>query len=89
VYRNWRLNERHYGDLQGLNKAETAQRPARSRCMIWRRSYDVPPPALDRSDERFPGHDRRYAELEPMKSCPSTECLKDTVARMLPYWHET
>ncbi|HHX45342.1 MAG TPA: 2,3-diphosphoglycerate-dependent phosphoglycerate mutase [Chloroflexi bacterium] len=88
VYRSWRLNERHYGGLQGLNKAETAQRHGDEQVLIWRRSYDIPPPALDPSDERFPGHDRRYASLEP-EELPRTESLKDTVARMLPYWHET
>jgi 2,3-bisphosphoglycerate-dependent phosphoglycerate mutase len=88
VYRSWRLNERHYGGLQGLNKAETAQRHGDEQVLIWRRSYDIPPPALDPSDERFPGHDRRYASLEP-EELPRTESLKETVARMLPYWHET
>lgn len=88
VYRSWRLNERHYGGLQGLNKAETAQRHGDEQVLIWRRSYDIPPPALDPDDERFPGHDRRYADLTP-EELPRTESLKDTVARMLPYWHET
>ena len=88
VYRSWRLNERHYGGLQGLNKAETAQRHGDKQVLIWRRSYDIPPPELDPSDERHPGHDRRYADLTP-EELPRTESLKDTVARMLPYWHET
>ncbi len=88
VYRSWRLNERHYGALQGLNKAETAQRHGDQQVLIWRRSYDIPPPELDPSDERYPGHDRRYVDLTP-EELPRTESLKDTVARMLPYWHET
>ncbi len=88
VYRNWRLNERHYGALQGLNKAETAQKFGDDQVKIWRRSYDVPPPPLEASDERYPGHDRRYADLTK-EELPLTECLKDTVARFLPYYHET
>ena len=88
VYRSWRLNERHYGALQGLNKAETAERHSAEQVHVWRRSYDVPPPPLAEGDPRYPGHDRRYAELAP-DEIPLTECLKDTVARMLPYWHET
>ena len=87
VYRSWRLNERHYGALQGLNKAKTAKREGAEQVHIWRRSYDVPPPALTTDDPRYPGHDPRYADLCP-KDLPLTECLKDTVARMLPYWHE-
>jgi len=87
VYRCWRLNERHYGTLQGLNKAETARLQGKEQVYIWRRSYDVPPPPLDENDERFPGHDPRYAGLSDAE-LPRTECLKDTVARMLPYWHE-
>jgi len=86
VYRSWRLNERHYGTLQGLNKAEVAKEYGDEQVLIWRRSYDVQPPALDKSDERWPGHDRRYKELNP-KDIPATECLKDTVTRFLPYWH--
>lgn len=85
---SWRLNERHYGALQGLNKAETAARHGEEQVHIWRRSYDVPPPALDKTDPRWPGHDPRYASLAP-KDVPCTESLKDTVARFLPYWHET
>ncbi|MBV9505902.1 MAG: 2,3-diphosphoglycerate-dependent phosphoglycerate mutase [Acidobacteriia bacterium] len=88
VYRSWRLNERHYGALQGLDKAETAEKFSEAQVKIWRRSYDVPPPALARDDERFPGRDRRYSDLLPSE-LPFTECLKDTVARFLPYWHET
>ena len=88
VYRSWRLNERHYGALQGLNKAETAARHGEQQVKAWRRSYDVRPPALEPADPRFPGHDRRYADLTD-RELPRTECLKDTVARFLPYWHET
>ena len=88
VQRHWRLNERHYGALQGLNKAETAAKYGDAQVKIWRRSYDVPPPPLDPSDERFPGKDRRYAGLSDAE-LPRTECLKDTVARFLPYWHDT
>jgi 2,3-bisphosphoglycerate-dependent phosphoglycerate mutase len=88
VYRSWRLNERHYGALQGLNKAETAAKFGEAQVKIWRRSYDVPPPALEESDERFPGRDPRYTSLSKTE-LPLTECLKDTVARFLPMWHET
>ena len=88
VHRNWRLNERHYGALQGLNKAETAAKHGEAQTAIWRRSYDIPPPALMPDDDRHPGHDRRYAKLDPAV-LPLTECLKDTVERFLPYWHET
>jgi 2,3-bisphosphoglycerate-dependent phosphoglycerate mutase len=88
VHRNWRLNERHYGALQGLNKAETAERHGMEKVMIWRRSYDTRPPALTPDDSMYPGKDPRYAELKP-EEIPLTECLKDTVARFLPYWHET
>ena len=88
VYRSWRLNERHYGALQGLNKAETAERHGDAQVQLWRRSYDVPPPALTADDPRHPGRDRRYADLAPA-DLPLTESLKDTVARFLPYWHET
>jgi len=88
VYRSWRLNERHYGALQGLNKAETAERFGEAQVKIWRRSYDVRPPALEKSDPRWPGHDPRYKDLSEAE-LPLTECLKDTVARFLPYWHET
>jgi 2,3-bisphosphoglycerate-dependent phosphoglycerate mutase len=88
VHRSWRLNERHYGALQGLNKAEMASKFGEDQVLVWRRSYDVPPPALEPSDPRFPGKDPRYAKLTPSE-LPRTECLKDTVARFLPYWHET
>ncbi len=88
VHRSWRLNERHYGALQGLNKAETAAKFGEAQVKIWRRSYDIQPPALEPGDERFPGRDRRYQELAEAE-LPRTECLKDTVARFLPLWHET
>lgn len=88
VHRSWRLNERHYGALQGLNKAETAERHGMEQTQIWRRSYDVPPPPLTEDDPRYPGSDPRYASLEP-EEVPLTECLKDTVERFLPVWHET
>jgi 2,3-bisphosphoglycerate-dependent phosphoglycerate mutase len=88
VYRSWRLNERHYGALQGLNKAETAAKFGEDQVKVWRRSYDIPPPALTPGDERYPGHDPRYRALTAAE-LPLTECLKDTVARFLPLWHET
>ncbi len=88
VYRSWRLNERHYGALQGLNKAEMAAQYGEAQVKIWRRSYDIPPPALNLDDERHPRFDRRYNSLVP-DELPRTESLKDTVARMLPYWHTT
>jgi 2,3-bisphosphoglycerate-dependent phosphoglycerate mutase len=88
VFRDWRLNERHYGALQGLNKSETAAKFGEDQVKLWRRSYDIPPPALETSDPRFPGHDRRYAGLSE-KELPLTECLKDTVARFLPCWHNS
>jgi 2,3-bisphosphoglycerate-dependent phosphoglycerate mutase len=88
VHRSWRLNERHYGALQGLNKAETAEKFGEAQVKIWRRSYDIRPPELTPDDERFPGRDRRYASLSK-DELPLTECLKDTVARFLPVWHET
>ncbi|MFX0014743.1 MAG: 2,3-diphosphoglycerate-dependent phosphoglycerate mutase [Promethearchaeota archaeon] len=87
VERSWRLNERHYGALQGLNKAETALKYGEKQVLIWRRSYDTPPPALKKNDERFPGNDPKYLGLNE-KDIPLTECLKDTVARVLPYWYE-
>ena len=87
VQKNWRLNERHYGALQGLNKAETAQKHGEAQVKIWRRSYDIPPPPLTADDERHPSRDPRYASLDP-KDLPLTESLKDTVARFLPHWHE-
>ncbi|MCX7868631.1 MAG: 2,3-diphosphoglycerate-dependent phosphoglycerate mutase [Terrimicrobiaceae bacterium] len=85
--KTWRLNERHYGALQGLNKAETAAQFGDDQVLIWRRSYDVPPPALEPSDPRWPGHDPRYRNLDPGE-LPLTECLKDTVARFLPCWQQ-
>lgn len=85
VIRDWRLNERHYGALQGLNKSETTEKHGEEQVKIWRRSYDTPPPALEESDERWPGHDRRYKGL-PKAQLPLTESLKDTVARFVPYW---
>jgi 2,3-bisphosphoglycerate-dependent phosphoglycerate mutase len=88
VTKHWRLNERHYGALQGLNKAETAAKHGEAQVKIWRRSYDIPPPPLTVDDERYPGRDPRYADLEPSE-IPLTESLKDTVARFLPYWHDT
>jgi 2,3-bisphosphoglycerate-dependent phosphoglycerate mutase len=87
VRRHWRLNERHYGALQGLDKKETAARHGAEQVLLWRRSYDVPPPALDLDDERHPARDPRYADLAP-DVLPATECLEDVVARMLPYWHD-
>jgi 2,3-bisphosphoglycerate-dependent phosphoglycerate mutase len=88
VTRNWRLNERHYGALQGLNKAETAAKHGDEQIKIWRRSYDTPPPPLTLDDPRHPGKDRRYADLTPSE-LPATESLKDTVARFVPYWTGT
>jgi len=87
VRRSWRLNERHYGALQGLDKAETAARHGEEQVHVWRRSYDVPPPALEPDDERHPRHDPRYAGLAP-DLIPATESLEMVVARMLPYWHD-
>jgi 2,3-bisphosphoglycerate-dependent phosphoglycerate mutase len=87
VYRSWRLNERHYGALQGLNKAETAEKYGEAQVKVWRRSYDIRPPALEQTDPRYPGFDPRYKSLS-QQELPLTECLKDTVARFLPYWHE-
>ena len=87
VRRSWRLNERHYGALQGLNKKETSDRYGDAKVKLWRRSYDVRPPDLEPSDERHPSHDPRYAALPP-EILPSAECLKDVVDRMLPYWYD-
>ena len=87
VYRSWRLNERHYGALQGLNKAETAAKYSEEQVLIWRRSYDVRPPSLEKTDERYPGNDPIYRDLAK-EDIPLIECLKDTVERFLPYWHE-
>ena len=86
VVRDWRLNERHYGALQGLNKGETAAKFGEDQVKVWRRSYDIPPPALEKSDPRYPGSDPRYKGLSE-KELPLTECLKDTVIRFLPCWH--
>ena len=88
VVKDWRLNERHYGGLQGLNKAETAEKHGEAQVKIWRRSYDIPPPPLTSDDPRHAGRDPRYANLSASE-VPLTESLKDTVARFLPYWHET
>ena len=88
VHRHWRLNERHYGALQGLNKAEMAEKFGEEQVRLWRRSYATPPPALERSDPRFPGFERRYAMLTP-DELPVSESLADTVARVLPLWHQT
>jgi len=87
VTKHWRLNERHYGALQGLNKAETAQLHGEAQVKVWRRSYDIPPPPLGPDDERYLGNDPRYASLRPGEF-PASESLKDTVARFLPYWHD-
>jgi 2,3-bisphosphoglycerate-dependent phosphoglycerate mutase len=87
ISRNWRLNERHYGALQGLNKAETAAQYGEAQVLAWRRSYSGPPPLLTPDDERHPSHDPRYADLSP-DELPLGESLEDTVARFLPYWHE-
>ena len=88
VERSWRLNERHYGALQGLNKAETAAKHGQEQVQIWRRSYDTPPPPLSAEDPRHPSHDPRYRTL-PAHDLPATESLKDTVARFMPYWSES
>ena len=88
VYNSWRLNERHYGALQGLNKSEMAQKYGEDQVLVWRRSYDIRPPALEENDERSPQKDPMYKDLKK-SDIPLTECLKDTVARFLPYWHET
>jgi 2,3-bisphosphoglycerate-dependent phosphoglycerate mutase len=88
VQHSWRLNERHYGALQGLNKAETAAKFGDEQVLVWRRAYDTPPPALEANDPRYEINDPRYAGLKPGE-CPRTECLKDTVARVLPFWNET
>lgn len=85
--RSWRLNERHYGDLQGLDKKETAAKFGPDQVMAWRRSYDTPPPPLEPDDPRHPSHDDRYADVDP-EDLPATECLADVVARMLPYWFD-
>ena len=88
VHKSWRLNERHYGALQGLNKAETAAKHGEDQVKIWRRSYDIPPPALSELEPTHPSHDRRYASIPP-RELPSSESLKDTVTRFIPYWEST
>jgi 2,3-bisphosphoglycerate-dependent phosphoglycerate mutase len=88
VRRSWRLNERHYGALQGLNKKETADKHGAEQVLLWRRSYDLPPPPVSADDERHARHDPRYKDLPP-DLIPATECLKDVVVRMLPYWYDT
>ena len=88
VFRSWRLNERHYGALQGLNKAETTAKHGEAQTKIWRRSYDIPPPPLSADDPRHPSHDARYAGLDPT-DLPATECLQDVVARFMPLWKGT
>ncbi len=88
VHNSWRLNERHYGGLQGLNKTEMAAKYGENQVKIWRRSYDIRPPELEKKDPRYPGKDPRYRDLNP-KDIPTAECLKDTVARFMPYWNET
>ena len=88
VIKSYRLNERHYGALQGLNKAETAQKYGDEQVLIWRRSYDTPPPPLEETDDRYPGKDPRYADL-PKENIPLTESLKSTVERFIPYWRDT
>ncbi len=87
VERSWRLNERHYGALQSLNKAETAKRFGEDQVLIWRRSFSIPPPKLEKTDARYPGKDPRYQDLSD-NDLPLTECLQDTIARFLPFWHE-
>ncbi len=87
IQHSWKLNERHYGALQGLNKADTAAKYGDAQVKIWRRSYDIQPPKLEKSDERFPGNEKKYANL-PEADLPFTECLKDTVARVVPFWQE-
>ncbi|MDP2981340.1 MAG: 2,3-bisphosphoglycerate-dependent phosphoglycerate mutase, partial [Candidatus Omnitrophota bacterium] len=88
IYNSWRLNERHYGALQGLNKSEMAKEFGEEQVLIWRRSYDIPPMALEKKDPRYPGNDPRYKNLA-VKDTPLTESLKETVARVVPYWKET
>lgn len=88
VVNSWKLNERHYGGLQGLNKAETAEKHGEDQVLVWRRSYNTPPPELAKDDERYPGHDPRYASLTEAQ-LPTTECLADTVARVIPYYEST
>ena len=88
IHYNWRLNERHYGALQGLNKVETAEKYGDDQVLVWRRSYNTPPPSLGPKDERHPRFDKKYRDLDP-EALPQAECLKDTVDRFLPYWHKS
>ena len=88
VQRDWRLNERHYGALQGLNKAETAKQYGEDQVLVWRRSFDIQPPPLEKEDPRYPGHNPRYQHLST-NELPKTECLKDTIQRFLPFWNDT
>ena len=88
IHRSWRLNERHYGALQGLNKRETAEKEGEEQVFIWRRSFDIPPPALSRDDERYPGNDKLHQDIDA-KDLPLAESLKDTIERIMPYWKET
>ena len=88
VYKSWRLNERYYGALQGLNKADTAAKYGEEQVLVWRRSYDVRPPSVEKTDERYPGNDPKYRDLDE-KDLPVAESLKDTSSRVLPYWHDT
>jgi len=88
IHHSWMLNERHYGGLQGLNKSETAAKFGEEQVLIWRRSYDIQPPALEKSDSRYPGHEDKYKNISA-NELPLTECLKDTVARVVPYWNQT
>ena len=87
VYRSWRLNERHYGNLQGLNKTETTKKYGENQVLLWRRSYDIQPPAMEKTNEKYAGNDPKYKNI-PEKDVPLTESLKDTELRLLPYWHE-
>ena len=88
IHHSWTLNERHYGGLQGLNKSETAAKYGEEQVLIWRRSYDIQPPALEKSDARYPGHEAKYKNINA-NELPLTECLKDTVQRVVPYWKQT
>jgi 2,3-bisphosphoglycerate-dependent phosphoglycerate mutase len=88
VVKSWRLNERHYGALQGLNKLETVEKHGKDQVLTWRRSYDIPPPSLEESDERNPINDKRYKSVDP-KNLPLTESLKITIDRVMPFWEET
>lgn len=87
IRKSWRLNERHYGGLQGLNKVETAKKHSEEQVLLWRRGYDIRPPALEKTDKRYPGYEQKYSDVDE-EDLPLTECLKDTVERFLPYWHK-